>query len=207
MTSISQREIGCTGLSVTTLGFGGAPLGNLYQAISDDQADSTIQAALDAGIRLFDTAPLYGYGLSEHRVGRALRNVDRDKFVLSTKVGRLLTPADPQHFDAGLFPGCLPFKGTYDYSYDGVMRSIEDSLQRLGLHRIDIVLIHDVDVWTHKTQEETDRRFREVMGGGYLALDKLRKAGVISAIGAGVNEWEACQRFAEAGHFDCFLAT
>jgi D-threo-aldose 1-dehydrogenase len=200
-----KRRVGQTKLEVSILGFGGAPLGNLYRPIAEQEARATVQAAANAGICYFDTAPLYGYGLSEHRVGAALREHDRSDFVLSTKVGRLLVPDDPAHIDAGQFPGCLPFRGVYDYSYDGIMRSLEDSLQRLGLHRVDILLIHDIDVWTHGSEAATEQRFTEVMNGGYKALEKLRSEGVVHAIGAGVNEWQICERFARAGDFDCFL--
>ena len=205
MTTIKTRPIGKTKVRVSELGFGGAPLGNLYAELADDEALATVRAAYNGGIRYLDTAPYYGHGLSEHRIGQALRNVPRDSFVLSTKIGRLLTPEDPRRIEPGQFPGCLPFRPVFDYSYDGVMRSFEDSLQRLGFHRIDIMLIHDVDMWTHQTQEATDARFREVMEGGYKALHKLRAEGVIGAIGCGLNEWQACERFARAGDFDCFL--
>ncbi len=205
MTTIKTRPIGKTKVRVSEMGFGGAPLGNLYAELADDEALATVRAVYDGGIRYLDTAPYYGHGLSEHRIGQALRNVPRDSFVLSTKIGRLLKPEDPSRIEPGQFPGCLPFKPVFDYSYDGVMRSFEDSLQRLGFHRIDIMLIHDVDMWTHQTQEATDARFREVMEGGYKALDKLRAEGVIGAIGCGLNEWQACERFARAGDFDCFL--
>ena len=187
------------------MGFGGAPLGNMYAGFTDEAARATVSACYDAGIRYFDTAPLYGFGLSEHRVGEALRWRDRDGCVLSTKVGRLLRPKDPRQLDGGIFKRILPFEGVYDYSYDGVMRSVDDSLQRLGTHRIDVLLIHDVDVWTHGSEEARRERFREVMAGGYKAMLKLREEGAIRAIGAGVNEVKACQEFAEAGDFDCFL--
>ncbi len=205
MSDIATRKIGTTKLSVTELGMGGAPLGNLYAELSDGAAAATVHAAFDGGIRYFDTAPLYGHGLSEHRIGAVLRRRSRDDFVLSTKIGRLLEPAPPEQVDPGLFPGCLPFVPVFDYSYDGVMRSLDDSLQRLGTHRIDILLIHDVDVWTHGSEEAAERRFREVMEGGYRALDELRASGVIGAFGAGLNEWQACERLARAGDFDCFL--
>ncbi|PHR61536.1 MAG: pyridoxal 4-dehydrogenase [Robiginitomaculum sp.] len=197
------RNIRNTGVNITELGFGGAPIGNLYAPLSDEQAEATVHRAIETGVRYFDTAPYYGHGLSEHRLGRALRSIPRDDFVISTKVGRLLKPEDPDNIPLGLFPDCLPFKPVFDYSYDGVMRSVEDSLQRLGTHRIDIALIHDVDKWTHEEQE--DQRFHEVMEGGYRALTKLRSEGVIKAIGCGLNEWEACEKFARAGDFDCFL--
>jgi len=202
---VKKQRIGATDLSVATLGFGGAPVGNLYTALTDEEAEATIVAALDSGINYFDTAPLYGHGLSEHRIGHVLRYRPRDEFVISTKVGRRLLPADPATLDYGQFPGCLPFRPEFDYSFDGTMRSFEDSLHRLGLHRVDIVLIHDIDRWTHKTSEETEKCFQQAMNGAYPALHRLRSEGVIGAIGAGVNEWQVCQRLATAGDFDCFL--
>jgi D-threo-aldose 1-dehydrogenase len=200
-----RRRLGKSGLEVPVIGFGGAPLGNMYQEFSDEQARATVRAAYDAGMRLFDTAPLYGFGLSEHRVGEALRWLDRDSYVLSTKIGRLLRPKDPKQVEGGLFKKILPFEGVYDYGYDGVMRSVEDSLQRLGMHRIDVLLIHDVDVWTHGSEEARLARFREVMEGGYRAMRRLREEGIVRAIGAGINEVKACEDFARAGDFDCFL--
>ena len=200
-----RRQIANTDLSVTQLGFGGAPLGNMYDAIEERTATDTVRTAFEVGIGLFDTAPLYGHGLSEHRVGEALRHYQRDDFVLSTKIGRLLKPTPADQVDGQIFQGTLPFSFHYDYSYDAVMRSFEDSLQRLGMHRIDILLIHDVDIWTHGSQEASDQRIHEVMTGGYKALLKLREEGVIKAIGAGVNEWQICQTLAEQGDFDCFL--
>jgi D-threo-aldose 1-dehydrogenase len=200
---VDTRPLGRTGLRVSQIGFGGAPLGNLFAALSETAAAAAVAGAVESGIRLFDTAPLYGHGLSEHRIGTALRHRRRDEFVLATKVGRLLRP-DPAA-EGGLYRDIPPFATVYDYSYDGVLRSVEDSLQRLGLARIDIVHIHDVDVWTHKSQAATDARFAEAMAGGYRALLRLREEKAIGAIGVGVNEWQACQRFAEAGDFDCFL--
>ena len=200
-----RRRLGKSEVEVPVIGFGGAPLGNLYQEFSDEQARATVRAAYDAGMRLFDTAPLYGHGLSEHRIGEALRWLPRDSYVLSTKVGRLLRPKPAEQLDGGLFKQILPFEGVYDYSYDGVMRSVEDSLQRLGMDRIDVLLIHDVDVWTHGSEAARLQRFGEVMAGGYRAMLKLREAGVVRAIGAGINEIQACEDFARAGDFDCFL--
>ncbi len=201
----STRVLGKSGVAVTVLGFGGAPLGNMYRALSDEQARQTVRACHDAGIRYFDTAPLYGFGLSEHRVGEALRGRTRDDFVLSTKVGRLLRAKDPAALDSGQFKDCLPFEEVYDYSYDGVMRSVEDSLQRLGTYRIDVLLVHDLDVWTHGSDAARRTRFAEFMAGGYRAMVKLRDEGTVRAIGAGINETAACQDLAEAGDFDCFL--
>ena len=200
-----RRKLGKSGLEVPVIGFGGAPLGNLYQEFSDEQARATVSAAYDAGMRLFDTAPFYGFGLSEHRIGEALRWLPRDSYALSTKVGRLLRPKPVEQLDGGLFKKILPFEGVYDYSYDGVLRSVEDSLQRLGMDRIDILLIHDVDVWTHGSEAARLQRFGEVMGGGYRAMLRLREERVVRAIGAGINEIQACEEFARAGDFDCFL--
>lgn len=204
MKPIFQRQIGDTELQVTELGFGGAAIGNLYSPITDNDAALAVRVSYESGIRFFDTAPLYGYGLGEHRLGAVLRHMDRDSFVLSTKIGRMLRPSTLQRPEE-LFPESLAFTPFFDYSYDATMRSLEDSLQRLGLDRIDIALIHDVEVSTHGTQTEADKRFREVMEGGYRALKELKDAGVIKAIGGGMNEWEACERFAKAADFDCFL--
>jgi D-threo-aldose 1-dehydrogenase len=199
------RVLGKSGVEVTIMGFGGAPLGNMYRAFSDAQARATVEACYDAGIRYFDTAPLYGFGLSEHRLGEALRSKQRDQFVLSTKVGRLLQPGDPARLEHGQFKGSLPFAQVYDYSYDGVMRSVEDSLQRLGTYRIDVLLVHDLDVWTHGSEDARRARVQEFMAGGYRAMLELREQGAVQAIGAGVNETAACQDLAERGDFDCFL--
>jgi D-threo-aldose 1-dehydrogenase len=199
------RILGKSGLAVTQLGFGGAPLGNMYRAFPDAQAEATVRACYDAGIRLFDTAPLYGFGLSEHRVGAALRDRPRDSFVLSTKVGRLLKAGHPSTLDHGQFERSLPFAEVYDYSYDGVMRSIEDSLHRLGTYRVDILLVHDLDVWTHGSEQARAEKVAAFMAGGYRAMVKLREEGTVKAIGAGVNETKACQDLAEQGDFDCFL--
>jgi D-threo-aldose 1-dehydrogenase len=199
----SRRPLGRSGLEVTALGFGGAPLGDLYELIPEDNVERTIETAWEEGIRYFDTSPLYGAGLSEHRLGHVLRRKPRDAFVLSTKVGRLLKPRPGTSEEKGLFAGGLSFAPVYDYSYDGCMRSIEDSYQRLGINRIDIALIHDVDVWTHGSDYE--QRVHEAMEGAYRALDELRSAGTIRAVGAGLNEVEPCVRFANAGSFDCFL--
>ena len=196
---IAQRRIGSTGLSVSTLGFGGAPLGGLYTPTSDAVAAETIAAAYAGGIRYFDTAPFYGHGLSERRIGDGLRRYPRGEIILSSKVGRLLR-RDMQAPSPG---DRLPFLIEYDYGYDGVMRSLEDSYQRLGLNRIDIALLHDVNRRWHG--DDVDRRFEEAMSGGYRALDELRRAGVLQAIGVGVNDPSILCRFADAGQFDCFM--
>ena len=199
---MKARRIGRTELCVGPLAFGCAPLGGLYEVLPDDRARATLLAAREAGITYFDVAPLYGHGLAEHRLGEVLRK-DRKDTVLSTKVGRLLKPAPGGRVNTGMFRDGLPFEVVFDYSYDGVMRSFEDSCQRLGTGSIDILYIHDVN---RKWQgEAVDQRFREVMEGGYRALDELRRDGVIKAIGVGVNDCEILARFARAGDFDCFM--
>lgn len=190
-------------LNLSTLGFGGAPLGNLYAPIPPATALAAVTRAWDLGIRHFDTAPLYGQGLSEHRIGHVLREKPRSEYVLSTKVGRLLS-ADPDAPDAQHgFVGTLPFVLRYDYSYDAAMRSLEDSLQRLGLARVDIVYIHDIDRFTQGDGQPA--RFREAMEGAYKALERLRAVGTVRAIGLGVNEWEVCRDALHHGDFDGFL--
>lgn len=199
------RELGRSGLAVTTLGFGGVPLGNLYEKCSDDDAQATLLAAYSAGIRFVDTAPFYGLGMSEHRIGHIMHKLPRDSWVLSTKIGRVLRAKDPAlGIDAGPFVDHHPFAYHFDYSYDGVMRSFEDSLQRLATHRIDVLLVHDIDIWTHGA-EGRKARFKQLMDSGYKALRELRDSGTVKAIGAGVNEVEATLAFGRAGEFDCFL--
>lgn len=199
-------RLGNGGLTFTELGFGTAPLGNLYKAISDEEADAILARAWDAGVRYFDTAPLYGYGLSETRLNRFLRDKPRDEYVLSSKVGRLLNacPTD-QRDGVGKWFDVPSRKEKYDYTYDGVMRSIEFSLERLGVNRLDILFVHDLDVANLNSQAAVDARVDELMEGGYRALLSLRDQGVISAFGAGVNEWQVCQTLAERGDFDMFL--
>ncbi|MCE3257892.1 MAG: putative aldo/keto reductase [Nitrobacter vulgaris] len=200
---LERRKLGRTDVSLTVFGFGGTSLGNMYRAIDDKAANEALDASFDAGVRYVDTAPLYGHGLSEHRVGGWLRRVRGENIVLSTKVGWRMFPARGQPTEAGLFMDVPPFRRGLDYSYDGVMRSFDDSLQRLGTDSVDIVFIHDAD--RRNQGDAFEQRFTEAMEGAYPALLKLREEGVIKAIGAGLNEWEACQRFAEAGDFDCFL--
>ena len=164
-----------------------------------------MQCALNAGLSYMDTAPYYGFGLSERRVGDALRQEPRNSFVLSTKVGRLLQPCDLVDDDETRHGFCssMPFEPIYDYSYDGIMRSYEDSLQRLGLNRIDILYIHDIGQVTHG--DDNTRLFKIAMESGYKALDELRSSGQIFAFGLGVNEYEVCEAALEYGDFDCFL--
>ena len=207
MTTLKRRKVGRTKLEVTELGLGGAPMGGFRAAISDAEAVKLTDDGYDAGIRFFDTSPYYGYGRSELRLGAALREKPRDSYVLSTKIGRVMhamKPGEkpPADFRENGLPGFAP---VYDYTYDGVMRSLEHSHMRLGLQKIDIALIHDVDFWTTKDRAVLEERFRTVMDSGYRALDDLRRAGIIGAIGVGINEADTSTRFIKAGDFDCML--
>jgi len=199
------RRLGDTSVAVTELGFGGAALGNLFHAISDQQSRETVATALSAGVGYFDTAPLYGFGYSEHRLGEALRDVRREDIVVSTKVGRLLDPNGIESDHTAEFARTLPFKPRFDYTADGVLRSFEDSLQRLGTDRVDILLVHDIDTWTHGSEATTEARLDEFMRGGYQACRRLREEGVIGAFGAGLNCWQDCERLARRVDLDCFL--
>jgi D-threo-aldose 1-dehydrogenase len=193
-------------ISFTELGFGAAPLGNLYRAITEADAQAILARAWEGGVRYFDTAPLYGLGLSETRLNHFLRDKPRNAYVLSSKVGRLLHPCPPETRDGLDKWFDVPARNeVYDYSYDGVMRSLEASLERLGLDRIDILYAHDLDIFNHKSQSALDARLSEFMTGGCRALSDLRDQGVISAFGAGVNEWQPCQWLLARGDFDLFL--
>jgi len=200
---LETRRIGRSALRVTALGAGGSPLGNQYGTVEDSAARATIDAAFATGVRYFDTAPRYGFGLSERRFGDALRRYPRDDFVLSTKVGVLLQPRLGAGEPDGMFVDPLPFAQNYDYSYDSVMRSAEDSLQRLGLARIDMLLMHNLDAQVHG--EALPDMFRTAMRDGHKALDALRSGGAIAAFGLGVNRSEVCEAALEEGDFDCFL--
>ena len=199
-------RIGNGGLDFTELGFGTAPLGNLFRAISEDDANAVLEKAWETGVRYYDTAPLYGLGLSETRLNRFLRGKRRDDYVLSTKVGRLMRASKPEERTGiGKFFDTPSRREVYDYSHDGVMRSVEFSLERLGVDRIDILFAHDLDVFTHGSKEASDARIDEFMRSGYSALIALRDQGVIKAIGGGINEWQVAQTLAERGDFDLFL--
>lgn len=190
----------------TRLGFGSAPLGNLYKAISEEQARDTLETAWKAGMRYFDTAPLYGLGLSETRINHFLRGKKRADYIVSTKVGRLLQACAPkERTGIGKFFATPSRREVYDYGYDGVMRSFEASLERLGLDSVEILFVHDIDVFNHGTEAARDARVDELMKGGYKALLKLRDEKVIKAFGAGVNEWPVCEMLAHRGDFDLFL--
>ena len=187
MTTIETREIGSTGLRVTTLGIGGAPLGNNVPDTEEDVAIDAVERGYESGIRYFDMAPIYGLGRAERRIGRALAGIPRDEFVISTKVGRLLEPPG-----SGLKSGEPEI--VFDWSRDGVMRSLDESLERLGMDRVDIALLHG-----------PQDHYEAAIGEAYPALEELRSQGVVTAIGAGMNEWEMPARFAREADFDCFL--
>ena len=201
--ALPRRLLGRTAIQVSALGFGTAPLGDLYRQLDDSRAIAAVERALALGINLIDSSPLYGHGLSEHRCGTAIRRLPRDQIVLCTKVGRWMDPFHGRGNGSG-FSGGQPHRAVVDYSYDGTMRSVEQSMLRLGTDRLDLLLIHDVDVWTHGA-DAIEQRFAEAMAGAYVALDRLRSEGVVAGIGIGVNEAEMCVRFAQAGSFDTML--
>ncbi len=191
---------------LTRMGFGGAPLGNLYRKVSDEDAQAALHAAYDAGVRFFDTAPQYGLGRSEHRFGEAIKRFGRENIQLSTKIGRLLLDCEPHEVTPEAFVDVPQKRIVFDYTYDGVMRSYEASRQRIGVANSDILLVHDVCVFSQGSQEISDAKVRELFdGGGYKALTELRDAGEIAAIGAGVNEWQVCEKLLGLGDFDGFL--
>lgn len=200
------RQVGETGLRLPPLGFGAAAIGNLYQPIEEAEAEAAVASALGNGLTYFDTAPHYGFGLSEQRLGEALLRYDKGaEAIISTKVGRLLEPVD----DAAAggerhgFVDAAPFEPRFDYSYEGVMRSFEESRGRLRRDRIDILYAHDLGRVTHGADH--DRRFAEFIEGGYRAMRELRVSGDVGAIGIGANEWQVCEEAMRAGDFDLFL--
>ena len=198
-----KRQISRTTLEVTSLGLGCAGLAGLYDAVPEDVGRATVQRALDAGINYLDTAPQYGFGRSEHLVGEIARKA-ATRPIVSTKVGRLLRPVSPEHQRKGNWVEPLPFAQHYDYSYDGIMRSLEDSLQRLGLDRVDILNVHDIGVATHGV-EQSRHHWQQLAEGGYRALRQLQDEGVIKAIGLGVNEWEILMQALDLGEWNLFL--
>ncbi|MCS0589564.1 aldo/keto reductase [Massilia norwichensis] len=189
---------------ITRLGLGGTGLGDMYHSTSDEAAIGTVDAAWEAGIRYFDTAPHYGAGLSEHRFGQALRRRPRDEYTLSTKVGRLLAPHLPGEIEAP-FVGALPFKRVIDYTADGVRRSVEDSLQRLALGYIDIVYVHDLSPDMFGSEFEHYYRIAAGKGGAFEGMVKLREEGIVKGWGLGVNTVEPCLRALRDSDPDIFL--
>lgn len=194
MNPLEKAPLGKTGLEVTRLGMGTAPLGGLFEDVPEPTALDAVRQALKLGLNFFDTAPLYGHGKSESFLGKGLDSAPRSSYILATKVGRLLVPVDPAQRDQHEFKNPLPYKPVFDFSYDGVMRSVEESLKRLNLDRVDVLHIHD-----------PDEHYEEAIKGAYPALAKLRSEGVIRAVGAGMNQAEMLARFARQGDFDCFL--
>jgi D-threo-aldose 1-dehydrogenase len=202
MAGFEKRRIGRTALEVTALGLGCATLGGTRIPVSRGDAEAIVHTAWEAGLRYVDTAPFYGFGQAERAVGDALRGEPRDEWVLSTKVGRLLKPlAAPAGDDGRRHP--LPFAAVYDYSFDSIMRSFDDSLQRLGLARIDILYVHDIGAYTHGPAAPV--HMRTLREGGYRALEELRASGAVSAIGIGVNERQVLLEAMEWGRWDVFL--
>lgn len=196
------REIGSLGLTVSILGFGGLQVGDYWVRMPEEEAYAAIKMAYESGIRYFDTAPHYGTGLSEHRLGHVLRGLPRNGFVLSTKVGRYLVADEERAQNDENFRG-LPFRNVYDLSYDATMRAFDQSLQRLGLNCIDLLFIHDLDPYQHG--DDYDARFKEGIDGCYKALDELRSQKIVRGIGAGLNTADAAVRLIEATDLDCLM--
>jgi len=200
----AYQTLGRSSLALPRLGFGAAPIGNLYRPMPEPQAIAAVESAWQAQIGYFDTAPHYGFGLSERRLGAALKGLGADHAVVSTKVGRLLEPLsgadDSVRYGFADAPALTP---VFDYSYDGVMRSFESSLERLGRDSVDIIWAHDLGAVTHG--REHPKRWREFMEGGYPAMEKLRAEGRVKAIGLGANEWEVCEQALAECSMDGFL--
>jgi D-threo-aldose 1-dehydrogenase len=193
-------------ISFTELGFGTAPIANLFRPVPPEMAQQTLEAAWTAGVRYYDTAPLYGLGLSETRLNRFLYGKKRTDYVISTKVGRLIEVCKPaERTGIGKFFDTPSRRERFDYTYDGIMRSLEFSLERLGLDAVDILYVHDIDVFTHGSEALRDSYVKVLMDSGYRALVKLRDEKVIKAFGAGINEWQVAETLARAGSFDLFL--
>jgi len=207
MDAFARRRLGRTSLEVTRLGFGGASLGDAYEAIPEAQAEGALEAAFAAGIGHFDTSPWYGNGKSEMRFGRVLRTKPRSSFVLTTKVGRVyFRPQEPDTFHHSRWVGGLPFDRRFDYTRDGVLKSYEQSLLRLGLNRVEGLLIHDLDLRHQLTDDGIAARFKELENGkGWQALADLKSSGEILAIGAGINHLGMIPRFLERFDIDFFL--
>ncbi len=201
---IARRRLGRTAVEVTELGFGGASIGELFVRVSEVDAQATLAAAWDPGIRYFDTAPWYGRGLSELRTGAGLRDHDRAEYALSTKVGRWLRPTDREGFDGSPWLGGAPNEVVFDYTYDGIMRSVEQSRLRLGITRFDVAFIHDLDHLYFDTVT-IDAHFADLATSGWKALEELRASGQIGAIGAGINDLGLIPRFLDLGDIDAFL--
>jgi len=202
----AEKRVGATSLNLPAFGFGSAHLGELYARVDEADARATLQAAWDAGIRFYDTAPWYGRGLAEHRLGGFLRTLPRSQFKVTTKVGRqLVRPKDPAHFDRSPWVGGLNFEVLWDYSYDGIMRSYAQALQRLALDTVDALVIHDLDAAYHG--EHFAARQKDLRDSGVRALQELKKRGDIQAYGMGINTDEALEDVASQVELDfCLVA-
>src|ERR1700690_4273571 len=201
-----RRQLGRTAITLPAIGFGTAPIGNLYEPVEEAAARLTIETALAAGIRYFDTAPFYGFGLSESRLGSSLRRPEGvEATLLSTKVGRILAPLGQAAASAERngFVDSMPYAATFDYSYDGVMRSFEASLGRLRVTGVAVLLAHDLGSVTHGS--EHGLRMREFLDGGFRAMRELRDQQLVGAIGMGVNEIEVCEEVLRQVDLDCLL--
>ena len=201
---MKTRRIGSTALEVTEVSFGGAALGGLYRACPREQAMETLEAAWDSGIRYFDVAPWYGLGLAERRFGDFLRDKPEREWVLSTKVGRLLRPVPTGTVPDYSYVDPLSFDADYDYSYDGIMRSVEFSYARLGLNRIDILYVHDLGGYTHGAAKNAVLQ-KHFLDTGIKALEELKSSGAINAFGLGVNEIPVCLDVMRNADIDCIL--
>lgn len=201
---LARRTVGRTGLEIGTLGFGGAGIGNLYRVLDDADANAAVSESYASGVRYFDTAPFYGFGLSESRIGATLRG-SSPMPVISTKVGRRLVPTGPQDASVGRegYFSPQPFEPKFDYTYDGILASHASSLARLGVPRVDILLIHDIGVQTHGAANESYTR--QLIDGGFRALRELKSSGAVRAIGIGVNEVAECLRMIDLLEPDCIL--
>jgi D-threo-aldose 1-dehydrogenase len=200
----ARRRLGRTAVEVTELGFGGASIGELFVRVTEVEAQATIAAAWDAGIRYFDTAPWYGRGLSELRTGAGLRDHPRAEYSLSTKVGRWLRPASAEGFDGAPWVGGAPNEVVFDYTYDGIMRSVEQSRLRLGITRFDLAIIHDLDRW-YFDEPTFEGHLADLASSGWRALEELRSSGQIGAVGAGINHLGLIPRHLAIGSIDAFL--
>jgi D-threo-aldose 1-dehydrogenase len=204
--SAALKKVGSTSLSLPGLGFGAAHLGELYAKVDEAESRATLDAAWDAGLRYYDTAPWYGRGLSEHRLGGFLRTKPRGEFKVTTKVGRqLVRPKDPKAFDRSPWVGGLNFEVLWDYSYDGIMRSYAQALQRLALDTVEALIIHDLDAGYHG--EHFAQRQKDLRDSGIKALQELKKSGDIQAYGMGINTDEALEEVASQVELDfCLVA-
>jgi D-threo-aldose 1-dehydrogenase len=206
MDPTARRSLGSTGVEVTQLGFGGASIGELFVRVPELDAFRAIRAAWDAGVRYFDTAPWYGRGLSELRTGAGLRGEPRGSFVLSSKIGRWLrAPRNPATFTGAPWLGGSPNEVVFDYSYDGIMRGFEQSQQRLGVTTLDIAWVHDLDHLYHGTGDRLDFHFGQLAASGWRAVDELKAAGLVRAVGAGINDRGSIPRFLDLVPVDAFL--